>query len=114
MRRMSIGEVGVNLEHVLFMPMKPLRNLIIISFFESLSCHSGGFQDVGTLLYSKPEEDMWNSFRRFANTASEDLQSEFRELGCVIRLIIYGASTLGVGWTRYPDCHSNYSLSIVE
>ena len=29
MRRMSNGEVGVDLEHVLFMPMEPLKVSII-------------------------------------------------------------------------------------
>ena len=32
MRRANIGEVGKLLEHVLFMPMKPLWNLLIIPF----------------------------------------------------------------------------------
>ena len=32
MRRMSIGKVCVDLEHVLFKPMKPLQNLITSVF----------------------------------------------------------------------------------
>ena len=35
MRRMSNGEVGGDLEHVLFMPMEPLPNLYHLNFSQS-------------------------------------------------------------------------------
>ena len=36
MRRMSNGEVGVDLEHVLFMPMKPLQKSLSLKLFPKL------------------------------------------------------------------------------
>jgi hypothetical protein len=35
MRKMSNGEVGVDLEHVLFMPMEPLQSLYHLDFSQS-------------------------------------------------------------------------------
>jgi hypothetical protein len=99
MRRTSIGEVGVYLEHVLFMPMEPSRNLIIVSFIRFL-LYLPVFSDVMTSSTSDPMQSWHHPF--VPNTAYEDLHSKFRELSCLIFLFMYRVDSLGTGWTDHP------------
>ena len=62
MRRMSIGEVGVHPEHVLFMPMEPLRNLITLSFHTISFTTSGALQRKDIIIHSESDEEFVKIF----------------------------------------------------
>ena len=62
MRRMSIGEVRVHPEHVLFMPMEPLRNLITLSFHTISFITSGVSGHDNITIHSETDEEVVKVF----------------------------------------------------
>ena len=104
----------VRLEHVLFMPMKPLGNLIIISFLWISPLSSGGFQEDDLINYFyNSKKNLHNSFDSVWSFAKHRLWRSaiwILRVGCMIRLFMHGVNSLSVEWTGPPDWHSYYSL----
>ena len=90
MRRMSIDEVGLQLEHVLFMPTETLQNLIIISCYRWFHL-SSYLMERYPIIALTTDTSSAISFRCFVTIEEDDLLlSNSRECGCAILLFMFG------------------------